>query len=134
MPQQNVEPVDFGDETAKTGEKNRIKTTISRLYNNMVNVTVVTGVGDLGIRISTTDEDEKFHLDIADQQQTLQAFVTQFDLLEGDIVTTVPDDYAQHPAIQQLHERNVATATRVLPDNITALVNAGREVIRLFNA
>lgn len=126
--------VDFTDNGGKDGEKNRLKTTISNLYNNLVNVTVVTGVGDLGIELGTKGGNDKIHVTVPELSRSIPIFVTQFDLVEGDIVTTLPVEYAEHQTVQELHERNVAMATRVLPENITALVNAGREVLRLFDA
>lgn len=129
-----TQPIDFEDAAQRSGETNRLKTTISNLYNNLVNVTVVTAIGDLGVQLTTNDDNEKIAFTIPPQTKPVDAFVTQFDLLEGDIVSTLPTNYAEHPSVQELHHRNVETATKVLPENIESVVNAGREVIKLFKA
>lgn len=127
-----TEPVDFQDATANGVEKNRVKTTIAKVYNNVVNVTVVTTVGGVTANLTAAGE-EKITVTLT-SGGTPRAFVTQLDLLEGDIVTALPDDFADLPTVLALHERNVETASKVLPANIEALVNAGREVIKLFDA
>jgi hypothetical protein len=127
------QPTDFEDSRTKTTEKNRVKTTIANVYNNLVNVTVVTAVGNLQVDLTTQTGSEKLHLTVQ-PGGVLRSFVTQIDLLEGDVLATLPDNFDELKSVQELHERNVEMAAKVLPNNIAALVNAGRELIRLFDA
>jgi hypothetical protein len=125
-------PKHFENAEVKQEEKNRVKTTIARVYDKLVNLTVVTTVGGVGVELYQEPGSPRVLFRV-NREKATSAFLTQMNLLEGDVTTSLPDNYAELASVQELHERNVTAAAKVLPDNITALVNAGREVIALFD-
>lgn len=129
---QQTASTDVAESAARASEKNAIKNTIARVYGSLVNVTVVTTVG--GVTATLTAQDgEKIDVTLA-SDGTATAFVTQIDLLEGDVVSSLPENYDELQFVLALHEKNVELASKVLPANIEALVNAGRQVIKLIDA
>lgn len=129
---QQTASTDVAESAARASEKNGIKNTIARVYGSLVHVTVVTAVG--GVTATLTAQDgEKIDVTLA-SDGTATAFVTQIDLLEGDVVSSLPENYDELQFVLALHEKNVELASKVLPANIEALVNAGRQVIKLIDA
>ncbi len=129
---QQTASTDFAESAARASAKNGIKNTIARVYSSLVNVTVVTTVG--GVTATLTAQDgEKIDVALA-SDGTATAFVTQIDLLEGDVVSSLPENYDELQFVLALHEKNVELASKVLPANVEALLNAGRQVIKLIDA
>lgn len=103
---------------------------IARIYEALANVTVVTVVGGTTVDL-TQPTGEKIRAQVRTSEQA-KPFVTQLDLVEGDLVTSVPADVEELPSVLALHQQNVNTAVSVLPGNLQALIDAGRQVIDLL--
>ena len=97
----------------------------------MINVTVITAVGDTEVTLSTTDGRINAQVQ-ADPAVLKSVFVTQFNLLEGDIIATAPKALDELDKVAELHSSNVEKAVSVLPSNIQALVNTAKEIIALI--
>ena len=116
----------------KQQEADGIKKTVATVFNSLANVQVITGVGDVTVTLQTGMG--KIHSTVTHDGDEFTAFVTQFNLLDGDILTTVPTGYQNHDPVRSLHERNVRMGIATLPGNIGALVGAAESIIKLINS
>ena len=110
----------------------KIRDTISNAVTDLVCVRVITAVGDEPIMV--VRDEKSVHRTVAELKQgsLTQAFVTELNLLDGDTMAVEPKNYGDHEKLAELHTENVDRATKVVRDNIEAVVNAARAVIEVL--
>lgn len=109
-----------------SGRKSSIQKTITEIYNGLSNVSVVTAVADPMVNLST--EKGKIVVDISSKTD-VKAFITQINLVDGDVISTLPTDYGDHHPVLEMHTRQVAASVEVLPNNIRTLARVASEII-----
>ena len=108
----------------------KIKRSLARIVDDLTTVRVITAIADPQVQVMkhpTEDKRTQVRIEINGKHS---AFVTELDLVDGDVRTFLPTDHPDHPAVKALHEKNAEEASKVLIKNIEALGNAATAIIQ----
>jgi len=95
--------------------------------NNLVEVKVVTLVGNLPVTIASKSGATETTL--AAKDITDNAIITIVKLLDGDVTTVIAEDLLANTELRDLHTAQVAASLDVLPRNLKALVDIAKSLV-----
>lgn len=102
--------------------------TLTRLFNKLTEVKVVTILGESTVTVTKSDSGGTT-VDFVPPPGQVDAFVTIVNLLEGDAINIVSDEFVQNQELSDFHAAQVEKSLAVLPGNIEALVKLAKAVI-----
>ena len=98
------------------------------LLGDLLEVRVITGVGDLGV--SLTDDHGATTVSLDDSQHKItQSIVTIVKLKDGDVTMVIAEELLDNADLRALHAAQVKESLEVLPRNLKALVHIAGEII-----
>ena len=106
-----------------------IKNSVRRFVTDLTNVKVVTVIEQSPVEYVFDDSGTRV-IERLKEEKPVDAFVTEIDLVDGDLVHVVPPSYADHPEIADLHSKNVGRASNVVPANLKAMADAAQALIQ----
>jgi len=131
---QNLPRTDeVGDSSGRTAEPpepadgKSIKDTLGRIFNGLVEVKVVTILENVDLEMATGDGRTVATLKPFNKE--VQALVTIFNLIDGDVVNVISPDLQGNTELRAFHTAQVDKSMAVLPANIAALVQLGKAII-----
>ncbi len=109
-----------------------IKDRLVRMFTELVQVRVITVVGNVTVTLphsggGTPDLD-------TDQAPLSDAIVTIFNLVEGDVTNVIAPALKDDQAMREFHAAQVEKAMAVLPANLAAVVEFGKDLIGLLRS
>lgn len=126
-----VAPVEAAPVPAEVDEDG-IKTTLKRVFRNMMHVRVITVVGNATVTLPADGEGPATVGTGTDPLD--KALVTIFNLVEGDVTNVIAPDLKDDQAIRDFHSAQVEKSMTVLPSNIATLMNFGKDLIDLLRS
>jgi hypothetical protein len=104
-------------EADESVDKSDWQDAIWKAYNGLVNVRVVTMVGD--VIVSARDENSRLNIKVEqDELGDHGVILTEINLIEGDVVNMLSTDLAGNAEIREFHAQQVEGAVTVLPANV----------------
>lgn len=113
-------------------DENSIKDRLARMFNELVHVRVITVVGNATVTLPAGGGD-RATLD-TDQAPLDDAIVTLFNLVDGDVTNVIAPSLKDDQAVRDFHAAQVEKSMAVLPSNVAALVELGKELITLLRS
>jgi hypothetical protein len=111
-----------------------VRETLTKLFEELTEVRVVTVVGNVEVTLSSTEGGAaKTSITTPDAKMT-EAIVTVFDLVDGDVTHVIAPSLRDDVALQSHHAEQVERSMRVLPDNIRAMVDLGKAILHELDA
>jgi hypothetical protein len=101
-------------EADESVDKSDWQDAIWKAYNALVNVRVVTMVGD--VILSSRDENSRLNIKV--EQGDRSVILTEINLIEGDVINMLSTDLAGNAEIREFHAQQVESAVTVLPANV----------------
>jgi hypothetical protein len=95
--------------------------------DDLLEIKVVTVVGNLSVTITTDGDSTKTTLD--SRQVSDDALVTVVKLTDGDVTTVIAPDLVSNTELRALHATQVAASLEVLPRHLKELVDLARSLI-----
>lgn len=100
-----------------------------RVFDGLIEVKVVTVVGNVTVDISNDDG----HTSTAVNTTTpTDALVTIFNLIDGDVTNVIAPALKDDASIRAFHTAQVEKSLQVLPGNLEALVKLGKSLFDEF--
>lgn len=90
---------------------------------NLLEVKVVTIVGDVKVELGASDDGKTTTTKVGGTTVDTGSIVTIYKMLDGDVTRVIPASLKGDAALLAMHEAQVATSLRVLPDHLKALVD-----------
>lgn len=110
------------DAPAKTSFLDRVNDAL----NDLVEVTVVTSVGDLAVTVESKDGATETHLGKSTIRDS--SLVTIVKVIDGDVTTVIGGEVQDNTELHALHAAQVAASLEVLPTHLKALVDIAKEI------
>lgn len=120
---------EIGAKSEITKDPETIKGTITKVFKELVEVRVVTVVGDVTVQLVSEDDGATIKTKLTSIPESAKAFVTIFDLIDGDVTNVIPPSLKDDEQLRAFHADQVERSMKVLPDNIRALVELGKSII-----
>src|SRR4051812_45997460 len=102
-------------DTAAAPDERDLKQRLIDIFRELVEVRVVTVVGDVNVTLVEDGPVYKTKLEVA-KDEPIQALVTIFDLVGGDVTSIVHPALRDDEALRAYHSEQVKTGLAVLPD------------------
>ncbi len=109
-----------------------IKETLKRMFSELIHVQVITVVGNATVTLPK-DGGGRAGIDTGDKPLN-DALVTIFNLVGGDVTNVIPPALKDDQAVRDFHSQQVEKSLGVLPSNLAALMNFGKELINLLRS
>jgi hypothetical protein len=123
-----------GAQAAPSARKPKVRETLTKLFEELTEVRVVTVVGNVEVTLSSTDGGAaKTTIATPDAKMT-DAIITVFDLVDGDVTHVISPSLRDDAALQAHHAEQVERSMRVLPDNMRAMVDLGKAILHELDA
>jgi len=100
---------------------------VSSAFSDLVEVKVVTAVGDLPVTIDTEGDSTVTTLGKVTLEQG--ALVTVVKLLDGDVTTVVPESLVGNAEVRAMHAAQVEASLSVIPDHLKTLVELAERLV-----
>jgi len=100
---------------------------VSSAFSDLVEVKVVTAVGDLPVTIDTEGDSTVTTLGKVTLEQG--ALVTVVKLLDGDVTTVVPESLVGNAEVRAMHAAQVEASLGVIPDHLKTLVELAERLV-----
>jgi hypothetical protein len=100
---------------------------VGNAFNDLVEVKVVTAVGDLPVTIDTVGDSTTTTLGKTTLAQG--AIVTVVKLLDGDVTTVVPEALVGNAEVRAMHAAQVAASLDVIPNHLKTLVELAEGLV-----
>ena len=100
---------------------------LKNAFNDLVEVKVVTIVGDVPVTITT--EGDSTETTIAKDAITGKALITVVKLLDGDVTTAIPEEHLGNSELRAMHAEQVARSLEVIPRNLNMLVDMAKNLL-----
>lgn len=126
-----VTPVGTASVPATTDETG-IKDKLVGMFNELVQVRIVTVVGNATVSLPKNGG-ARPTVDI-DQAPVTDAIVTIFNLIDGDVTNVIAPALKDDQAMRDFHAAQVEKSMAILPSNIAAIVEFGKELIELLKS
>ena len=94
------------------------------ILTDLLEVKVVTAVGDVNIQITTEGDSTKTTLKSVKAPQS--AIVTVVKIADGDVTTVISEALLTNTELRAFHSEQLDKSLKVLPDNLRALVDIAR--------
>lgn len=117
------------------GDQQSIRRTLQRMFEELVEIKVVTAVSEVGVTLTqddTTGEGRTKTRVSTDTTPITNAMVTILDLVDGDVTNVIAPALKDDDALRAFHALQVEKSLTVLPGNIKALVDLGRSLVEGF--
>lgn len=126
-----VTPV--GTAPAPTGlDEQRIKDRLVGMFNELVHVRVITVVGNATVTVGSNGG-ARPTVDIGEAPLN-DAIVTIFNLIDGDVTNVIAPALKDDQAMRDFHAAQVEKSMAVIPSNIAAIGQFGKELIDLLKS
>ncbi len=126
-----VTPV--GTAPAPTGlDEQRIKDRLVGMFNELVHVRVITVVGNATVTLGRNGGTRPT-IDIGEAPLN-DAIVTIFNLVDGDVTNVIAPALKDDQAMRDFHAAQVEKSMAVLPSNVTAIGQFGKQLIDLLKS
>jgi len=109
-----------------------IRGTLRHMFEELVEIKVVTAVGDVGVSLVQDDAkgDGRTKTKVSTESTPItNAMVTIIDLVDGDVTNVIAPALKDDEALRSFHATQVEKSLTVLPGNIKALVDLGQSLI-----
>lgn len=107
-----------------------IKDRLFDIFEEMVEVRVVTAVGNVDVTLTQEEPNGPIKMGIGTgENKVSDALVTIFDLVDGDVTNIIAPALRDDEALRTYHSAQVEKSMKVLPDNVRALVDLGKAII-----
>ena len=106
-----------------------IKDRLFDIFEEMVEVRVVTAVGNVEVTLTQEEPNGPIKTGIDTGGKVTDALVTIFDLVDGDVTNVIAPALRDDEALRAYHSAQVEKSMKVLPDNVRALVDLGKAII-----
>jgi hypothetical protein len=100
---------------------------LQNAFKDLVEVKVVTIVGDVPVTITTEGDSTK--TTIGDKAVEGKALITVVKLLDGDVTTAVPEEHLGNAELRAMHAQQVARSLEVIPRNLNMLVDMAKNLL-----
>jgi hypothetical protein len=125
----------MSDDTASSEQDNeglvqRTLDSLSRAMADLTTVRVITMIADSPVKVVNDAKNSERTVTEISLSGDHEAFVTEVNLVDGDLMAVVPSSYAEHQNVADLHAKNVARASKVVPENLEAAANAATALLR----
>ena len=100
---------------------------VQNAFKDLVEVKVVTIVGDVPVTITTKGDSTE--TTIARDAISGKALVTVVKLLDGDVMTAVPEEHLGNAELRAMHTEQVARSLEVIPRNLNTLVDMAKSLL-----
>jgi hypothetical protein len=107
--------------------KDRLRAT----FKGLAQVRVVTAIGDAQA-VLVKDPDGTFSTELILEQNKNTAFVTLFNLADGDVTNVLPPKQLENEILRSFHAEQVERSLKVLPDNLRAAVDIAERIIKII--
>lgn len=117
------------------GDPQSIRRTLQRMFEELLEIKVVTAVSEVGITLAQDDAKGEGRTRTRLSTETTpitSAMVTILDLVDGDVTNVISPALKDDEALRAFHATQVEKALTVLPGNIKALVDLGRTLVEGF--
>ena len=115
------------DEPVGSGEARSFIKKAEAILNDLLEVKVVTAVGNIDIDIRTTGDSTKTTLKTTRALE--QSIVTVIKITDGDVSTIISESLLDNAELRAFHTEQIAKSLQVLPDNLRALVEIAQSII-----
>ena len=128
MAQMAVEPVEPVEESIQElPSRNRVLKTLAEVFNGLTEVKVITILGTPTVTV--TEVNKRTTTTFTPPSGKVDAFVTVFNLSDGDATNVVSNKFIEDQTLRELHAAQVEKSLAVLPANIEALVKLAKAII-----
>jgi hypothetical protein len=117
-------------DTAPSKEKIDAQSFLDKVKNSfqdLIEVKVVTIVGDVPVTIATTGDSTSTTL--GDSTVAKGALITVVKLLDGDVTTVIPKDLVGEETVRKIHSQQVAASLDVIPRHLDTLVGLAERLL-----
>jgi hypothetical protein len=123
-----TDPADRGGPTSRD-QADTFLEKAKDLLSDLLEVKVVTAVGDVSVGITTKGDSTKTTLttDVALEQN----IVTVVKLTDGDVTTVISESLLANAELRAFHTEQVAKSLTVIPENLRALVDIAKSLRRI---
>lgn len=126
-----VTPV--GTAPAPTGlDETEIKDRLVAMFNELVHVRVITVVGNATVTLERNGG-TRAAVDIGEGPLN-DAILTIFNLVDGDVTNVIAPALKDDQAMRDFHAAQVEKSMAVLPSNLAAIGQFGKELIELLKS
>ncbi len=99
---------------------------VKQVLDDLVEVTVVTSVGDLTVTVET--KDGATETKIGKSTITGGSLVTIVKVIDGDVTTVIAGDVLDNAELRALHTAQVAASLEVIPTHLRNLVEIAKDL------
>ncbi len=111
-------------------EEKGIKDTLRKMFAELVHVRIITVVGNATVHLPN-DGGGRPTLD-SEQEPLDKTIVTIFNLVEGDVTNVIAPSLKDDQAMRDFHTAQVDKSMAVLPSNIAAVAEFGKQLIEII--
>jgi hypothetical protein len=124
-------PANPAQTPAPLSNRSNILSTLQRLFEEAIELKVVTAVGPVKVTLSHSTAGSATKTEVDNGPDPLEsAIVTIFNMLDGDVTNVISSSLKDDQAIRDFHAAQVEKSLTVIPQNMKALFDFGTALIK----